>query len=151
MKKVAVIRGDGTGPELVDATLSVIEASGARVELVRCEAGSEWWSREKKGDTFIPEETWRVLEDSDCCLKGPTTTIPLPGTPKSVAVSIRQKFDLYANVRPIKTYPNHTGPLGEVDFVCVREATEGLYSGIEHRLDKDVAIAIRLITRNKST
>ena len=151
MKKVAVIRGDGTGPELVDAALSVIDASGARVELVSCEAGSEWWSREKKGDTFIPEETWRALEDSDCCLKGPTTTFPLPGTPKSVAVSIRQKFDLYANVRPIKTYPNHTGPLGEVDFVCVREATEGLYSGIEYRLDKDVAIAIRLITRNKST
>ncbi len=150
MKKVAVIRGDGTGPELIDAALSVLEASGASVELVRCEAGWEWWSKEK-GASFIPEETWRVLENADCCLKGPTTTIPLPGTPKSVAVSIRQKFGLYANVRPIKTYPNLVSPLGKVDFVCVREATEGLYSGIEYRLDKDVAIAIRLITIDKST
>jgi len=66
-------------------------------------------------------------------------------------VSIRQKFDLYANVRPIKTFPNQVGPLGPVDFLMVREGTEGLYSGIEYKLSDDVAVAIRLITRNKST
>jgi len=149
LKEVAVIRGDGTGPELIDAALTVLEASGAKVELIKCDAGSEWWRR-SKGDSFIPAETWKVLQGSDCCLKGPTTTIPLPGTPKSVAVSIRQKFDLYANVRPIKTYPNQVGPLGKVDFVCVREATEGLYSGIEHRLNDEVSIAVRLVTKEKS-
>jgi len=148
--KVAVIKGDGTGPELVDVTLSVLEAAGSRAEFIPVEAGSEWWAK-NKGPSFIPEETWNVLEASDCCLKGPTTTLPTPGTPRSVAVSIRQKFNLYANVRPVKTFPGQVGPLGAVDFVIVREATEGLYSGIENKLSDDVSIAIRLITRTKST
>jgi isocitrate dehydrogenase len=151
LKKVAVIKGDGTGPELVDAALMVVDASGAKIELIPCDGGMEWWETSGKGPTFIPDETWRVLEEADCALKGPTTTMPIPGTPRSVAVSIRQKFDLYANVRPVKTFPNHVGPLGPVDFVMVREATEGLYVGFEHKLSDDVAIAIRLITGAKST
>ena len=148
-KKIAVIKGDGTGPELVDSALRVIRASGAKVELRLCDAGAEWWEK-NRGPSFFPDETWKVLESSDCCLKGPTTSYPVPGTPRSVAVSIRQKFNLYANVRPVKTFPGQVGPLGEVDFVCVREATEGLYAGIEHKLSDDVTIAIRLITRAKS-
>ena len=150
MKKVAVIKGDGTGPELVDAALAVLKAAGAKVGFIDCEGGSEWWQL-KKGPSFIPDDTWKVLEESDACLKGPTTTIPIPGTPRSVAVSIRQKFGLYANVRPVKTFPKQVGPLGEVDMVLVREATEGLYIGIEHKLSDDVAVAIRLVTREKST
>lgn len=150
MKKVAVIRGDGTGPELVDATLDVLKAAGTRASFVQCDAGYEWWQK-NGGSSFFPQETWKTLEASDCALKGPTTTDPTPGTPKSVAVSIRQKFNLYANVRPVKTFPGQVGPLGEVDFVMVREATEGLYAGLEHKLSDDVAIAIRLITRDKST
>ncbi len=149
MKKVALIRGDGTGPELVDAMVTVLKAVGTGVELVPCDAGLEWWEK-NGGDSFIPPETWKLLESADACFKGPTTTIPKPGTPRSVAVSIRQRFDLYANVRPIKTFPGQTGPLGEVDFVCVREATEGLYSGIEFRLEEGVAIAVRKITRRAS-
>jgi isocitrate dehydrogenase len=150
LKKVAVIRGDGTGPELVDATLSVLKAAGTRAEFIQCDAGSEWWQKHKEL-SFIPDSTWKVLENSDCCLKGPTTTLPIPGTPKSVAVSIRQRFNLYANVRPVRTFPNQVGPLGEVDFVLVREATEGMYSGIEHKLSDGVSIAIRLITKEKSS
>ena len=150
MKKVAVIRGDGTGPELVDAALSVLKAAGTRSEFILCDAGAEWWEKHK-GPSFFPDETWKVLEEADTCLKGPTTTLPIPGTPRSVAVSIRQKFSLYANVRPIKTYPDQVGPLGPVDFVLVREATEGLYIGIENRLSDDVAVATRLVTRDKST
>ncbi len=150
MKKVAVIKGDGTGPELIETALDVVRASGAKVEFIACEGGMEWWE-EKKGPSFIPDETWKILESSDCALKGPTTTLPIPGTPKSVAVSIRQRFNLYANVRPVKTFPGMAGPLGPVDFVMVREATEGLYAGIESRLSDDVAVATRLITREKST
>ena len=150
MKKVVVIKGDGTGPELVVAALSVLKAAGAKAEFILCDAGSEWWEK-NKGPTFFPDETWKALEESDSCLKGPTTTLPTPGTPRSVAVSIRQKFNLYANVRPLKTFPNQTGPLGEVDFVLVREGTEGLYAGLEHKLSDDVSIAIRLITKDKST
>lgn len=150
MKRIAIIRGDGTGPELVDATVAVLRAAGTRAELTECDAGSEWWAK-AKGPSFISDEVWDILEKSDCCLKGPTTTLPIPGTPRSVAVSIRQKFNLYANVRPVKTFPGQTGTLGDVDFVLVREATEGMYSGIEHRLSDDVTIAIRLITKDKST
>ena len=150
MKKVAVIKGDGTGPELIDVTLSVLKAAGSRAEFIPAEAGAEWWEK-NKGPSFIPEDTWKLLGESDSCLKGPTTTLPIPGTPRSVAVSIRQKFELYANVRPVRTFPGQVGPLGEVDFVMVREATEGLYAGIENKLSDDVSIAIRLITRNKST
>jgi len=150
VKKVAVIKGDGTGPELVAATMSVLKAAGAKAEFISCEAGSEWWEK-NKGSTFFPDETWKVLEGSDSCLKGPTTTLPTPGTPRSVAVSIRQRFNLYANVRPVKTFPNQTGPLGDVDFVLVREGTEGLYAGLEHKLSDEVSIALRLITKDKST
>lgn len=150
MKKVALIKGDGTGPELVDAMLLVLKASGAKAEFVKCDAGAEWW-KGHGGPSMIPEETWTALEAADCCFKGPTTTLAGPGTPRSVAVSIRQRFDLYANVRPVKTFPNQVGPLGKVDFLMVREGTEGLYSGIEYKLSDDVAIAIRLITRDKST
>ena len=149
MKTVALIRGDGTGPELIDAAMTVMDAAGVKAEFVACDAGAEWWEK-NGGPSMIPEKTWKALEAADCCLKGPTTTLTGPGTPKSVAVSIRQRFDLYANVRPIKTFPNQTGPLGEVDFVMVREGTEGLYAGIEYNIGDDVAIAIRLITRTKS-
>jgi isocitrate dehydrogenase len=149
LKTVALIKGDGTGPELVDAMLLVLKASGAKAEFVTCDAGAEWWEKHG-GPSMVPEDTWRALEDADCCFKGPTTTLTTPGTPRSVAVSIRQRFDLYANVRPIKTFPNQAGPLGEVDFVMVREGTEGLYSGIEYKLSDDVAVAMRLITKNKS-
>jgi isocitrate dehydrogenase (NAD+) len=150
LKKVALIKGDGTGPELVDAMLFVLKASGARAEFLTCEAGADWWEKHG-GPSMIPEDTWQTLEEADCCFKGPTTTLTGPETPRSVAVSIRQKFDLYANVRPIKTFPNHVGPLGAVNFVMVREGTEGLYSGIEYKLSDDAAIAIRLITKNKSS
>jgi isocitrate dehydrogenase (NAD+) len=149
LKTVALIKGDGTGPELVDAMLLVLKASGAKAEFVTCEAGAEWWEK-RGGPSMIPEDTWRTLESADCCFKGPTTTLSAPGTPRSVAVSIRQKFGLYANVRPIKTFPNHVGPLGDVDFLMVREGTEGLYSGIEYKLSDDAAIAVRLITKDKS-
>jgi isocitrate dehydrogenase len=153
LKKVALIKGDGTGPELIDAALLVLKESGARLDFIHCEAGTDWWERSGRPDVpnLVPKETWKVLDESDSCLKGPTTTLPIPGTPKSVAVSIRQRYDLYANVRPIKTFPNQVGPLGEVDFVCVREATEGLYSGIEYRLTDDVSVAVRLVTKTKST
>jgi isocitrate dehydrogenase (NAD+) len=151
MKKVALIKGDGTGPDLVDAMLLVLNASGAKAEFMQCDAGAEWWERNGKGPSFIPEETWKVLDEADCCYKGPTTTLSSPGTPRSVAISIRQRFNLYANVRPIKTFPGRPGPLGEVDFLCVREGTEGLYSGIEYKLNDDVAMAVRVITRDKST
>jgi isocitrate dehydrogenase len=148
-KKAAVIKGDGVGPELVNSMLRVAQAAGTNVEFIMCEAGEQWW-KEHGGDSLIPDETWDILSSTDACFKGPTTTPGGAGSPKSVAVSIRQKLNLYANVRPIKTFPNTQKPLGDVDFVCVREGTEGLYFGKEVQLTDDVFIAIRKITRSAS-
>ena len=139
----AVIKGDGTGPELVQAMVKVLKECNSRIELVTCDAGSEWWQKEG-GNSYISAEVWNLLESSDACFKGPTTTIPSPNAPRSVAVSIRQKFELYANVRPIRTYKNSPR---HVNFICVREATEGLYAGIEFKTSDESAIAIRKITK----
>ena len=141
-KTAAIIRGDGTGPELVEAMIKVLRACDTKIELIPCDAGSEWWQKED-GGSYISPEVWKLLEDSDACFKGPTTTIPNPNAPSSVAVSIRQKFELFANIRPIKTYKNAERQL---NFICVREATEGLYAGIEFGISDDSAIAIRKIT-----
>ena len=145
VKKTAVIKGDGTGPELVDCMIKVLKACNTQIELILCEAGSEQWKKHG-GKTYIPEETAKIMEESDACYKGPTTTIPTPDAPRSVAVSTRQKFNLYANVRPIKTY-DRLSPDKKLDFICFREATEGLYAGIEFKTSDDSAIAIRKITR----
>jgi len=149
-RTVALIKGDGTGPELIDATLKILKAVGTTVEFRSCDAGFEWWQTHG-GTTLIPDESWKIIDSADACLKGPTTTPAGPNTPRSVAVSIRQRKNLYANIRPVKTFEGTKRPLGDVEVVCVREATEGLYSGLEHRLSNDVAIAFRKITREPST
>lgn len=146
-KKAAIIRGDGVGPELVDAMISVCKAAGTEVEFIMCEAGSTYWE-EHGGDSLIPDETWDILNNSDVCYKGPTTTPGIVGAPRSVAVSLRQRYNLYANVRPIKTIPGVPAPLGEVDFVCTREATEGMYFGSEVKINDDTTIAIRRISKD---
>lgn len=147
MKKVAVIKGDGVGPEVMDASLAILERVDPEVELIPCGAGVTYQERHGS-DTLIPEETWRILEESDVCLKGPTTTPSGPGSPKSVAVSIRQHFDLYANVRPITTDFSVEKPLGDIELVCVRENTEGLYFGVEMEMDEDTYLAIRRVKRS---
>ena len=142
-KKAVVIKGDGTGPELVKAMMDVLKACNSSIELITVEAGSEFWEKNKT-NSYITDEVWKLLSESDACFKGPTTTVPDPKAPRSVAVSIRQKFELYANIRPIKTYKTSNKNL---DFVCVRESTEGFYAGIEFKTSDDSAIAIRKITR----
>ena len=142
-KKAVVIKGDGTGPELVKGMMDVLKACNSSIELITVEAGSEFWQKNKT-NSYITDEVWKLLSESDACFKGPTTTVPDPTAPRSVAVSIRQKFELYANIRPIKTYKTSNKNL---DFVCVRESTEGLYAGIEFKTSDDSAIAIRKITR----
>ncbi len=144
-KRVAVIRGDGTGPELIKTTLLVMDAARTELDLIMCEGGYEGW-QQNGGGSFLPPETWSTLQESDACLKGPTITPTALGEPRSVAVGIRQRFDLYANVRPIKEFSTRKSDK-RVDFICVREGTEGMYSGIGYRLDKDTAINIRKTTR----
>ena len=146
-KKAVIMKGDGIGPEVVDSMINILKECNLQSELIHCEAGSEQWEQNGSKDTsYIPESTMKNLEEVDACFKGPTTTIPKPGAPRSVAVSLRQKFELFANIRPIKTFKRLTPNL-DLDFVCFREATEGLYSGVEVELNDDAAIAIRQITR----
>ena len=146
-KKAAIMKGDGIGPEVVESMLRVLRECDIQSELVLCEAGSEQWDKNgRKDKSYIPDETIKILEESDACFKGPTTTIPVPGAPRSVAVTLRQKFELYSNIRPTKTY-DRLSPERKLDCVCFREATEGLYTGVEAKITDDAAIAIRKITR----
>ncbi|MDI1495186.1 MAG: isocitrate dehydrogenase [Cenarchaeum symbiont of Oopsacas minuta] len=146
-KKAVVIKGDGIGPETVNSMLKVLSDCGFSSEIIELEAGSEQWDKNgRKDPTYIPDITMNALESSDACFKGPTTTIPSQNAPRSVAVTLRQKFELYSNIRPCKTFERLT-PNRSLDCVCFREATEGLYSGEEVMTSPDSAIAIRKITR----
>jgi len=144
------MKGDGIGPEIVDAMLHVLKSCNTQTELILCEAGSEQWEKNARRDaTYIPDSTMKLLGETNACFKGPTTTIPIPNAPRSVAVTLRQKFELYSNIRPIKTY-QRISPNKALDFVCFREATEGLYTGIEFKISEDASITIRKITRHGS-
>jgi isocitrate dehydrogenase (NAD+) len=147
--RIAVIPGDGIGPEVIHATLLVLDAvqdavPGVQLEYVLTEAGL---TCVQKYGTSLPEATQQVLREADCCLKGPVTTPEAPGSPKSAVVQIRAMFDLYANVRPIKTLPRVPALHPHIDMLIVRENTEDLYAGIEFMTGDDAAVAVRLITR----
>ena len=148
-KKAIIINGDGTGPELISCTMKILEAvNPTGIEFIQCEAGFESWEK-NKGPSLIPQHTFELLENSDACLKGPTVTPTVPGAPRSVAVTLRQKFDLYANVRPIKSLSVDESK--SIEMLCIREGTECMYSGLGFQIDKDTAITIRKITRSSCT
>jgi len=152
MRRIVLLRGDGIGPEISEAAVHVLDEVGAleRVELLEAEAGSEWWSSHG-GDSYVPEETWGLLEESDACIKAPFTTLYAPGAPRSAVVAIRQRFDLYANVRPIKSFRGRAGPRGPARHIFVRENTEDLYAGIEYSISPEVALSIRKTTYRASS
>jgi isopropylmalate/isohomocitrate dehydrogenase-like protein len=141
--RIAVLPGDGIGPEVTEAALRVLDASrkGFRLEYEFGEGGE---AARKRTGTNLPPKTVRVLRKSDACLKGPMTTLDKEGAPVSAAVKIRKMFDLYANVRPCRTLPGTPGSKG-ADLVIVRENTEGMYYGRERRV-RGGAIAERLVT-----
>ena len=142
-KRVAVIPGDGIGPEIVHATMRVLEAMVLPIEFVWIEAGRRVW--EETGRP-ISEEDLETIKTCDAILKGPIETPVGPGTYRSVTVRIRKELGLYANVRPVRSIEG-LSPTEGVNMVIVRENTEGLYSGVEYRLTPDVAVALRLTTR----
>ncbi len=141
--KITLIPGDGIGPEITDATLKIIEASGADIEFEEVYAGVT--ALEKYGD-ILPSATIDSIGKNSVALKGPLTT-PLGGGFRSVNVQLRKIFDLYANVRPAKNFKGIKTPFDGVDLITVRENTEGLYTGIEYEVNKDVTQAVRVITR----
>lgn len=146
MHKVTLIQGDGIGPEIVAATLTVVEATGVKIAWEEAIAGEE--ALEKYG-TPLPEETLASLQKNKVGLKGPLTT-PIGSGYRSINVALRKALDLYANLRPAKSYPGVNSPYREIDLVVVRENTEDLYAGVEHMVGPDAAESIKIITRRAS-
>ena len=141
--KITLIDGDGIGPEITKATVEIIEAAGVKINWEKCLAGARAY--EKYGDT-IPEATLKSIEKNKVCLKAPITT-PIGGGFKSVNVALRRHFDLYANVRPSKNLPAIKTPFDDVDLVIIRENTQDIYAGIEHKIDEETIHGVKLITK----
>ncbi|HEY7461496.1 MAG TPA: isocitrate/isopropylmalate dehydrogenase family protein [Gemmatimonadota bacterium] len=143
--KVTLIEGDGIGPEVVAATLEILDAAGADIEWDRRLAGLP---AEQAGLPVLPEETLESIRANRAALKGPLTTAMGTGF-RSINVALRQELVLFANVRPAKTLLPPPQRYENVDIVLIRENTQGLYSGIEHYIDakKSAAESIVIITR----
>jgi len=127
--RVTLIPGDGTGPELTEATRRVLEATGVEFEWDVREAGAD--VMEKYGGNPLPDEVLDAIRETGVALKGPITT-PVGVGFRSVNVALRKSLDLYAQVRPCKTYPGVRTRFDDVDLIVVRENTEDLYAAIEY-------------------
>lgn len=144
---ITLIPGDGIGPEIVAATVRVVEATGVDIEWETQIIGAQ--ALEKFGTT-IPETTIESIKRNKVALKGPLTT-PIGKGFTSVNVGLRKALDLYANVRPIKALPNVPCRYPELDLVIVRENTESLYAGLEHVVVPGVVESLKIITEKAST
>jgi isocitrate dehydrogenase (NAD+) len=127
--EVTLIPGDGTGPELTEATRRVLEAAGVELEWDVQEAGADVMDR--FGGNPLPDHVLDSIKRTGIALKGPITT-PVGGGFRSVNVTLRKTLDLYGQVRPCKSYPGVRSRYEDVDLIIVREATEDLYAGIEY-------------------
>lgn len=142
-----LIPGDGIGPEVVRAAVTVLEATGVEFEWDEQAAGVSAF--EATGDP-LPDATVESIERTRLALKGPLTT-PIGSGFRSINVALRQRFDCYANIRPCVTLPNVKGPFENVDLMLYRENTEGLYAGIEYFDERNqIADSINRITRKGS-
>lgn len=143
--KIAVAKGDGIGPEIMDATLRIIEAAGARIAPEFIEVGEKVYL---SGNTSgIEDEAWEAIERNKVILKAPITTPQGKGY-KSLNVTLRKSLGLFANVRPVTAlHPYVSTHFPDMDVVIIRENEEDLYAGIEHRQTQDVYQCLKLITR----
>jgi isocitrate dehydrogenase (NAD+) len=144
---ITLIPGDGIGPEIVSATVRVIEATGVQIEWETQIIGA--YALEKFGVT-IPDESIASIRKNKVALKGPLTT-PVGKGFTSVNVGLRKALDLYANVRPVKALPNVECRYPELDLIIVRENTESLYAGLEHIVVPGVVESLKIITEKAST
>ncbi len=147
MHNIVLIPGDGIGPEITNSVTRILDAAGANINWIECEAGEEAFN---KHGTPLPEETIKALEKHRVALKGPLST-PVGSGFRSVNVALRQKFDLYSNIRPAKSLPNIDSPFRNVDMVTFRENTQGLYIGKEAWVKEgEHAESIAVVTREAS-
>ncbi|MEI8236683.1 MAG: isocitrate/isopropylmalate family dehydrogenase [Methylococcaceae bacterium] len=145
MHNITLIKGDGIGPSIMDEAVKIIDASGAKINWEKTHAGLGAF---EVFGTPIPDETMESIDRTRLAFKGPLTT-PIGAGFRSINVALRQKYDLYANVRPAKSWHGVKTRYDKVDIVIVRENTEGLYAGLEHYLTpkKDIAESIAVVTR----
>ena len=146
MRTITLINGDGIGPEICDAVMKIIKASGLEIDWDIQTAGAEVADVE---GTPLPERVIASIRKNKVALKAPVTT-PIGKGFRSVNVQLRKDLDLYANLRPCKNLPNVKTRFENVDLIVVRENTEDLYAGIEHMKDGDTAESIKIITRGAS-
>jgi isocitrate dehydrogenase (NAD+) len=137
--RVVLIPGDGTGPELTEATRRVLEATGVELDWDVREAGAD--VMDKHGGNPLPPDVLDAIRETGVALKGPITT-PVGGGFRSVNVALRKELDMYAQVRPCKSYPGVRSRFEDVDLIIVRENTEDLYAGIEYEEGTPEAAAL---------
>lgn len=142
-RKLTVIPGDGIGPEITDQVIRILQKVGAPFEYFEAHAGLIAIEKHKE---ILPESTLESIRSTGLALKGPITT-PVGGGHKSINVTLRQTFDLYANVRPVKSLPGVETPFKNIDIIIVRENTEDLYMGIERKVNNDIMESIKQISR----
>ena len=147
MYRVTFIPGDGIGPEVANAAKEVINASGVAIEWEVVNAGEGVF---QKTGVLVPDEVYKSIEKNRVALKGPITT-PIGSGFRSINVHLRNRYDLYANIRPIISLQGERARYPDLDLVIFRENTEGLYIGDEEFLDADTVIARKRITRKGST
>ena len=140
MYNIAVIPGDGIGREVMEATINVLKSLDIDFNFTYGEAGDE--CLEKNGKA-LPNETIELAKNADACLFGAAGE-----TAADVIVRLRQELNLFANLRPVKSYPNTNALFENLDFMIVRENTEGMYIAKEEEYTEEGAIARRIITRN---
>ncbi len=143
---VTLIPGDGIGPEVVDATVQILEATGLSFVWDRQDAGADVIPRY---GTPLPDEVVNAVIKNKVALKGPIAT-PVGTGFSSVNVTLRKRLGLFANVRPARTLPGINTPFKDIDLVVIRENSEGLYSGIEHVVVPGVAQSIKIVTEAAS-
>ncbi len=144
---ITLIPGDGIGPEVTDAVVRILEATGVQFTWERFAAGAGAY--ELHGE-YIPKDLYHSIERNRVALKGPVTT-PVAGGFASINVTLRQKFELFANFRPIKNLPGLETRYPGVDLIIIRENTEGEYVGLEHEVVPGVVESLKVITKKGST
>ena len=145
MQKVTFAKGDGIGPEIMDATKRILEAAEARIEWEEIKVGEQVYL---SGNTSgIDKSAWDSIRENKVFLKAPITT-PQGGGYKSLNVTMRKSLGLYANVRPCNSFhPFVKTKHPDMDVVVIRENEEDLYAGIEHQQTDEVVQCLKLITR----
>ena len=146
--RITLLPGDGIGPEVTEATVQVIEASGVEVDWDRHRVIGQ--TAVERGRPALPPDVIDSIHETGVALKGPVTT-PVGQGFTSVNVQLRQRLDLYANLRPCRVLPGIQTPFPDTDLIIVRENTEGLYSGIEHYDDRlEIADSIARVSKRGS-